>query len=66
MNDKKMAVIPNSQGGFDLSIERDSGNPVLILMGNEKRSLPRWKALRDLCDEAIDDLESRPPELGNP
>ena len=44
---------------IDLMIERDSGNPILILMGRDDHALVSWKKLRGLCDEAIDLLEER-------
>ena len=40
----------------DLLIERDSGNPMLILMGKPEYALPSWKKLRQLCDMAIKQL----------
>jgi hypothetical protein len=51
---KKMELIPNSAGGFDLGVERDAGNPVRILTG--KNSLKFFKELRKLCNQAIDKL----------
>jgi len=51
---KKLELIPNSAGGFDLGVERDAGNPVRILTG--KRSLEFFKELRKLCTQAIDKI----------
>ncbi len=39
--------------GNDLLIERDAGNPVLILMGKEEYAMENWGKLQDLCDEAM-------------
>lgn len=48
---KKIELIPNSCGGLDLGTERDAGNPVRILTGNE--SLKFWKALNKASEQAI-------------
>ena len=46
-------------GHVDFQIERDAGNPFLVLMGKDKYALPNWKKLRELCDKAIKILEER-------
>lgn len=50
---KKMTVVvfPNRQGP-DLSIEKDAGNDVLILMAG-KDCKKNWENLRAICDEAL-------------
>jgi len=57
MSDKKMSIVDNGVGGIDLMIDRDGGNLIRVLTGN--RSLDIWRRLRDLCDEAISNLEER-------
>jgi hypothetical protein len=41
---------------IDLSIERDSGNEVLILMGKPEYALVNWQNLQSLCNQAIKEL----------
>jgi hypothetical protein len=57
---KKMElVVSNSR--VDLSIEKDAGNQILILMGglaNPAYCKESWKNLRKLCDEALETLKS--------
>ena len=54
---KKIELIPNGThpGGFDLIVERDAGNSVRILTGNQ--SLKFFKDLKKVCDEAIEEIE---------
>ncbi len=54
---KTIELKPNPAGGLDLLTERDAGNLVLILTG--KNSLEYFKRLRDVCDDAIDELENK-------
>jgi hypothetical protein len=55
---KKMELI-KSGSRIDLSIERDAGNLVLILMGGKDRKTIRdtWLQLKEICDEAIIEIE---------
>jgi hypothetical protein len=46
-------------GGYDLLIERDAGNQVLILMGAGSYGKQAWKKLRKICDEVLKDLKAR-------
>ena len=52
---KQMHII-KEQSRVDLLIEEYSGNQVRILMGGKTKAAIRknWKALRDLCDRAIE------------
>lgn len=54
---KKMELKPNSIGGIDLLIERDGGNPVLILTGNKTKSSRFWNALWKQCGVALEELK---------
>lgn len=48
---KKMSLT----GPQNLLIERDSGNPIMILMdGTDKEK--NWKKLRKLCDKALQEI----------
>lgn len=51
---KKIELIENSIGGLDLIVEKDAGNPVRILTGNQ--SLEFWQALQILSEDAIDQI----------
>ncbi len=53
MPKEKVMALQKSGNKVNLLIERDSGNLILILMGNREYALPAWKQLRGLCDEAI-------------
>jgi hypothetical protein len=55
---KNTKLVKNTAGGYDLLTERDSGNPVRILLGKKESSLKFFKFLRDLCETAIDLLEN--------
>lgn len=55
---KKMYLVDNWAGGVDLMVERDSGNTVSILTGKGDYSLKFWHKLSELCNNAIDALES--------
>lgn len=47
---KQMDIVVNSAGGFDLMVEKDSGNPVRILTGN--KSYEFFDELETLCQTA--------------
>jgi hypothetical protein len=49
-------LVRNKVGGIDLMVERDRGNPVLVLTGNQKYSIPFWKKLRRLAEDALIDM----------
>jgi len=51
---KGIGLRPNSINGLDLEVERDAGNPVLILTGNQ--SIKFWEQLKDTCDDALNEL----------
>ena len=53
MAEKIMDAQVNQAGGCDLLIERDAGNPVLILMGKPENAVKEWKRLRSICNKAI-------------
>lgn len=56
---KHPVTIENYAGGLDLLVERDSGNEVRILTGKRENSLEFWKQLSDLCEGAINKLETK-------
>lgn len=43
----------------DLSIEKDAGNPIRILMGG-KDARQNWEELSELCRQALSELEPAP------
>jgi len=47
----------NPAGGYDLIVERDSGNPVLILTGRPQSALKFFKELKATCEDAIELME---------
>lgn len=54
---KKMQLQETDKGTYDLIIERDSGNDVLILMPrNQVKCMEEWIRLRDLAIQAVDEL----------
>lgn len=56
---KKMQLQQTEQGTYNLSIERDSGNPVTILMSRKpKICLEEWRTLQQLCEDAISELQA--------
>jgi len=59
MNDKKEYpyIVKNNAGGVNLMVERDSGNPVLILTGKPTYSKVFWEKLRILTKEALIEME---------
>lgn len=59
---KKIELQNNPAGGINLLIERDSGNPILILTGGYKYSLKFWKELKTNCENAISILEEEKKE----
>jgi hypothetical protein len=54
---KSMRLLKNKANGVDIIIERDADNSVRILTGKPDYSIQVWKRLRQLCDDAIIDLE---------
>jgi hypothetical protein len=52
---KQPTFVPNNTGGLDLIVERDAGNEIRILTGNQ--SLKFWHQLRNLSEDAIDTIE---------
>ncbi len=55
MANKTMEARDNGRG-FDLLIERDAGNPVLILMGGERHGLQNWIRLLKLATQTVKTL----------
>ena len=56
---KAMGLKYNDNGTMNLSIERDSGNIVTILMSNNPVNCEQnWKQLRTLCDTALNQLHT--------
>jgi len=61
---KKMSCVESSDGKtINLSIERDAGNPVLILMGGPKNCEYTWKRLYMVCLNALDTFDVRKLEV---
>ena len=56
-NRKKIELVDNDVGGYDLIVERDAGNPVRILTGRTKFSLEFWEELKLACEEAVEEIE---------
>lgn len=58
MSDKQMELVVSGTR-CDLSIERDSGNQILILMGggSKKRIRENWEKLRHVCNQALAQIE---------
>ena len=54
---KKIELVSNTTGGFDLLVERDGGNLVRILTGRD--SLEFFKRLKKVCNTAIDDINKK-------
>jgi hypothetical protein len=54
---KKIILVKNDVEGLDLITERDGGNDVRILTGNQ--SLQFWKNLKATATLAIQQLESK-------
>jgi hypothetical protein len=54
---KPMQLAIDNNKHVNLLIERDSGNPILILMGKKEYALPSWQKLRGLCNKAIWELQ---------
>ena len=52
---KQIELIPNGIGGIDLLTERDGGNLVRILTGNQ--SIAFWKNMSKVSNEALKMLE---------
>jgi hypothetical protein len=52
---KKIQLVNNGIGGFDPILERDAGNEVRILTGNE--SLLFWKHMLATAEIAIEEIE---------
>jgi hypothetical protein len=54
----KKIQLSNNRKTYDLLIERDTGNEILILMSQDrKRCLDNWKKLKRICETAIIELE---------
>ena len=60
---KKIAILKNSVGGYDLITERDSGNNVRILTGKPERSKEFWDCLRREAEHVLAKMEMEKREL---
>jgi len=47
----------NKSNGYDLMVERDSGNQIRILTGREDLSKEFWENLRDLANNVLEEME---------
>ena len=50
-------AVANLDNGYDLVVERDSGNEVRILTGREDHSKKFWEQLRDLTNNVLEQME---------
>lgn len=50
-------AVANLDNGYDLVVERDSGNEVRILTGREDHSKKFWEQLRNLANNVLDQME---------
>lgn len=50
-------AVHNRANGYDLMVERDSGNEVRILTGREDLSKEFWEHLRDLANNVLEEME---------
>lgn len=57
MAKKTPYAVHNWANGYDLMVERDSGNEVLILTGREDLSKEFWKNLRDLATNVLEEMK---------
>ena len=57
MAKKTPYAVLNFANGYDLMVERDSGNQVRILTGREDLSKEFWEQLRDLANNVLDEME---------
>lgn len=51
-------AVHNFANGYDLMVEKDSGNPIRILTGKEKLSKEFWTSLRDLANNVLDEMDN--------
>lgn len=63
---KPLKAIKNSVGGYDLLTERDAGNEILCLTGNEKRSLDYWMRMQDLAERVVIEIKGALPADRDP
>ena len=54
----------NGYYGYDLMVERDSGNEIRVLTGNEELSRDFWQNLRDLSNSVLEEMKA-PESSGN-
>ena len=50
---KKLNLIKNFAKGMDLELEKDTGNPILILTGKPSLSRKFYKQLQKTCEIAL-------------
>lgn len=51
-------AVLNQTNGYDLMVEKDSGNEVKILTGSEEHSKEFWNQLKNLAEEVLLEMES--------
>lgn len=61
-------AVHNWANGYDLMVERDSGNEVRVLTGREDLSKEFWERLRDLANNVLEEMEYNfdPSEIVTP
>ena len=57
MSKKTPYAVLNQSSGYDLMVERDSGNMVRILTGNEEMSQEFWEQLKDLAENVLEEMD---------
>ena len=68
MAKKTPYAVHNRANGYDLMVERDSGNEVRVLTGREDLSKEFWEHLRDLANNVLEEMEYKfdPSEVVTP
>lgn len=59
MSKKQPYAIHNFSNGYDLMVERDSGNEIRILTGKETRSREFWEDLKELATNVIEQMDNK-------
>lgn len=58
MAKKAPKITENFAGGFDLIVERDSGNEVRILTGKKESSRAFWRRMAELAEVALLEMKA--------
>ncbi len=53
---KTPSLIWNDAGGINLIVDKDGGNPVLILTGKKANSRRFWRKIQKLAAQALDEM----------